>query len=118
MLDVEPSDQQIADMGGVDEMFRQIRRWLTTVESISGARPLLYVNQRFVNKYLNQAPDLKTGYHFWIARYGEYKPDIHLALWQLSSDGRVAGIRGHVDLNVFNGYETHWQEFLEKQTIK
>ena len=118
VLDVEPSDQQIADMGGVDEMFLQIRRWLTTVESISGARPLLYVNQRFVNKYLNQAPDLKAGYHFWIARYGEYKPDVHLALWQLSSDGRVTGIRGHVDLNVFNGYETHWQDFLEKQTIR
>ena len=118
VLDIEPSDRQIADMGGVDEMFRQIRLWLTTVESITGTRPLLYVNQRFVNKYLPQAPDLKTGYHFWIARYGEYKPDIHLALWQLSSDGRVAGIRGHVDLNVFNGYEAHWQEFIEEQTIK
>ena len=99
-------------MGGVDEMFRQIRRWLTTVESISGTRPLLYVNQRFVNKYLNQAPDLKAGYHFWIARYGEYKPDVHLALWQLSSDGRVAGIRGHVDLNVFNGNREDMQETI------
>lgn len=117
VLDIEPSDRQIADMGGVDEMFRQVRLWLTAVERATGTRPLLYVNQRFVNKYLNQAPDLKTDYHFWIARYGEYKPDIHLALWQLSADGRVAGIRGHVDLNVFNGYETHWQEFLEEHTI-
>ncbi len=118
VLDVEPSDGQIAAMGGVDAMFGQIRLWLQAVERATGVRPLLYVNQRFVNKYLNQAPDLKTGYHFWIARYGEYKPDIHLALWQLSADGRVRGIHGHVDLNVFNGYEGQWQEFLEEQTIR
>ena len=118
MLDIEPSDRQLADMGGVDAMFREIRLWLAAVEKATGTRPLLYVNQRFVNKYLSQAPDLKTGYHFWIARYGEYKPDIHLALWQLSADGRVAGIRGHVDLNVFNGYEAQWQEFLEEHSVK
>ena len=118
VLDIEPSDRQIAEMGGVEAMFQHIRQWLNIVENAIGTKPILYVNQRFVNKYLDQAPDLKTGYHFWIARYGEYKPDIHLAIWQLSADGRVAGIRGDVDLNVFNGYEAHWQEFLEEQAIK
>lgn len=118
VLDIEPSDRQIDSMGGVEALFRHIRQWLNIVEKATGTKPILYVNQRFVNNYLDQVPDLKTGYHFWIARYGEYKPDIHLALWQLSADGRVAGIRGDVDLNVFNGYETHWQEFLEEQTIK
>ena len=118
VLDIEPSDRQITEMGGVEAMFQHIRQWLAIVEKATGTKPILYVNQRFVNTFLDQAPDLKTGYHFWIARYGEYKPDIHLALWQLSADGRVSGIRGDVDLNVFNGYETHWQEFLEEQTIK
>ena len=118
VLDVEPSDRQIADMGGVEAMFGHIRQWLNAVEKATGTKPILYVNQRFVNNYLDQAPDLKAGYHFWIARYGEYKPDIHLALWQLSADGRVAGIRGDVDLNVFNGYETHWQEFLQEHALK
>ena len=118
MLDIEPGDKQIDDMGGAEEMFRQIRAWLTAVEAGTGTKPLLYANQRFVNKYLDMAPDLKSGYHFWIARYGEYKPDIHLALWQLSDGGKVAGIHGEVDLNVFNGYEAQWQEFLKEATVK
>ena len=63
------------------------------------------------------APDLKEGYHFWIARYGEYKPDIHLDIWQLSADGRVRGITPEVDLNVFNGYQGQWDEFLRTQSI-
>jgi lysozyme len=54
----------------------------------------------------------------WIARYGEYKPDIHLIVWQLSPDGRVQGITGEVDINVFNGYQTQFNEFIEKETIQ
>jgi lysozyme len=118
VLDIEPNAAQIEQMGGIEELFRHIRDWLQAVEKATAMRPLLYVNQNFVNKHLDLAPDLKEGYHFWIARYGEYKPDIHLALWQLSADGQVSGIRGHVDLNVFNGYELQWQEFLDSTTKK
>ena len=118
MLDIEPSDHLIKQMGGAEVLFKNIRIWLKIVERATGARPLLYVNQRFVNTYLDIAPDLKRDYHFWIARYGEYKPDIHLDLWQLSSDGVVRGIQGTVDLNVFNGYQGQWEEFLREQTIK
>ena len=117
MLDVEPSDKQIDEMGGADVLFDYIRQWLDIVGKATGTRPLLYVNQRFANKYLPAAPDLKTGYHFWIARYGEYKPDIHLDIWQLSADGRVTGITPEVDLNVFNGYQGQWDEFLRTQAI-
>ena len=76
------------------------------------------VNQKFVNNYLVQAPDIKRDYQVWIARYGEYKPDVKLALWQLCPDGRVTGIRGEVDINVFNGYKSQFEEFLENETIK
>ena len=118
MLDVEPSDAQIAQMGGAEALFKHIRIWLKVVEQKTSTRPILYVNQRFVNTYLNAAPDLKQNYHFWIARYGEYKPDIHLALWQLSADGIVRGIQGAVDLNVFNGYQGQWDEFLREETVQ
>jgi len=117
MLDIEPSDKQIEDMGGPLILFDAIRTWLQIVESKTNCRPLLYVNQRFVNTYLHLAPDLKDNYHFWIARYGEYKPDIHLDIWQLSGDGHVHGIVPECDLNVFNGYQGQWDEFLRRQTI-
>ena len=118
VLDVEPSDAQIQAAGGVETMFRNVRTWLRIVEKHTGVRPILYVNQRFVNVYLSQAPDIKRDYRVWIARYGEYKPDVRLAFWQLCPDGRVAGIRPEVDINVFNGYQTQFDEFLSTETIQ
>ena len=118
VLDVEPTDRQIAQIGGIDELFRRVRTWMNIVRRRTGVRPILYVNQRFVNKYLGLAPDIKQNYNVWIARYGEYKPDIKLVFWQLSPDGRVSGIHGDVDINVFNGYQEQFDRFLETELIK
>ncbi len=105
VLDLEPTDGAIKRMGGVSRLFSEVRQWLSIVEKRRGARPILYISQRFVNKYLPQAPDLLRDYDVWIARYGQYKPDVHLVYWQLSADGRVNGIHGDVDINVYNGFD-------------
>lgn len=118
VLDVEPSDKQIERMGGSEAMFKAIRVWLETVERHTGMRPILYINQMFVNRYLPDAPDIREKYPVWIARYGEYKPGIHLIFWQLSPDGKVRGITGDVDINVFNGYQSQFDEFVEKYAKK
>lgn len=112
VLDVEPSDAQIAEMGGDSIMFFHVRKWLQRVEAQAGVRPVLYVGQNFVNRHLVNAPDLKQKYQVWIARYGEYKPDVHLLFWQLCPDGRVQGITGDVDINIFNGYSGQYDMFL------
>ena len=118
VLDVEPTDSQIRAIGGPEELFRRVRQWMSIVRSRTGVKPVLYVSQEFVRKYLDMAPDLKRDYNVWIARYGEYKPDIKLLFWQLSPDGRVSGIRGDVDINVFNGYAGLFRRFLDEETIK
>ena len=117
VLDVEPTDEQIKKIGGASVLFRHIRTWMSIVKKRTGAKPILYISQRFVNKYLNMAPDIKHNYNIWIARYGEYKPDVKLVYWQLCPDGRVTGIHGEVDINVFNGYKDKFHEFLESETI-
>lgn len=113
MLDVEPTPAEIERMGGIEILFREMREWLTMVERVAGRRPVLYLPQYFINRYMDQAPDWLRAYDVWIARYGEYKPYVRLLLWQLSPDGRVQGIRGEVDLNVFNGTEPDFQRWLE-----
>ncbi|MBR1502760.1 MAG: glycosyl hydrolase family 25 [Prevotella sp.] len=118
VLDIEPSNAQIRQMGGPEAMFSHIRTWLREVERWTKVKPILYVNQMFVNNYLSQQPDLKRNYRIWIARYSEYKPDLRLTYWQLCPDGRVAGIQGYVDINVFNGYQRQFEEFLAEETIK
>ncbi len=118
VLDVEPTNAMIAQSGGAERMFREIRVWLKAVERHTGVKPILYVNQLFVNNHLSKQPDLKRDYRVWIARYSEYKPDVRLTYWQLCPDGRVAGIRGDVDINVFNGYKSQFEAFLQEETIK
>jgi lysozyme len=112
VLDVEPSDAQIEAIGGGDELLRRVRIWLQIVEQRTNKRPILYVSQMFINKYMANADDVKKHYNVWIARYGEYKPDVKLVYWQLCPDGRVNGINTLVDINVFNGYQMQFDEFV------
>lgn len=114
VLDLEPDKKQVAQMGGIDGMFSKVRTWLRIVRRATGMKPVLYVGQGFVNKYLPLAPDIKENYPIWIARYGQYRPDIKLAFWQLTPYGRVRGIHGEVDINVFNGYKEQFSEFMQR----
>ena len=98
-------------MGGTKAMFAHIRKWLNMVEQAHGVKPVLYVSQKFVDKYLPAAPDLMKNYNVWIARYGMYRPNVNLVYWQLCPDGRVKGINTEVDINVFNGFQTEWERF-------
>lgn len=68
----------------------------------------IYTGQHFYNTYLK--PYSSINYPLWIARYGpndgtlnkKYNPQIKgLAGWQYTSKGRVNGIFGYVDLNVW-----------------
>ena len=111
VLDVEPSIAQIEQIGGGEELLKRVRQWLQIVELRTGKRPILYINQMFINKYMVNADDIKQRYNVWIARYGEYKPDVKLVYWQLTPEGRVDGITGPVDINVFNGFQGQFDEF-------
>ena len=112
VLDVEPPEQQIERIGGDEELMRRIAVWMQIVERRTGMRPILYVSQMFINTHMKHADDIKRRYNVWIARYGQYKPDVKLVYWQLCPDGRVQGITGPVDINVFNGYQGQFEEFV------
>lgn len=111
MLDVEPTNAQIHKMGGRDVLFREMLVWLRFVEKYAHRRPILYVSQQFVNQHLAQAPEALRNYDVWIARYGEFKPYVKLTFWQLSPDGKVRGIHGDVDINVYNGTQEDFKEW-------
>lgn len=117
MLDVELSDARIRSMGGEDVLFREIMTWMRIVGERCGVRPLLYVSQSFVNRYMDHAPKELLDYDVWIARYGAYRPYVHLLHWQISPDGRVAGIRGDVDIDVFNGTKEQFEEYKRRERV-
>lgn len=113
VLDLEPTDAQIRQMGGDGALFRQVLNWLQIVERRHGKRPILYVGQLFVNNHLKHAPAALRKYDVWIARYGEFKPYVHLLHWQLTPYGRVRGIRTEVDVNVFNGSKEEFAKYVK-----
>lgn len=113
VLDVEPTNREIVRFGGEQKLFESIRVWMETVERHTGKRPILYVSQQFIREHLVNAPDICDKYQVWIARYGAYRPEVKLLFWQLTPYGRVSGIHGDVDINVFNGYQDQFEQFSE-----
>ncbi len=81
----------------------EIKAFLDAVERRYGVRPILYVTREFYDRHLRGA---LPGYRIWLRAVYERPvlPDGRAwDFWQYSSRGRVAGIDGRVDLNVFRG---------------
>ncbi|MCR5469835.1 MAG: glycoside hydrolase family 25 protein [Prevotella sp.] len=99
VLDVEhkPKKQSDADFKA------SILQWLDIVERHYGVKPIIYTYYKFKMKYLSD-PVFNT-YPYWIAHYyvdkveyeGEWK------FWQHTDVGRLPGIKGNVDFNIYNG---------------
>lgn len=118
MLDMELSEAQIRVMGGIQSVFREMLVWLRMVADRTGTKPLVYISQNYVNKYWSEAPVELQEYPVWVARYGDYKPYVHLLYWQLSPDGTVRGIRNRVDIDVFNGSAEHFRDYVRECGVK
>ncbi len=61
----------------------------------------VYANQYWFNTFLDVAALHKAGYSIWCAKYSDTAPNISAPydIWQYSSQGRVNGVRGNVDMN-------------------
>lgn len=99
VLDIEhkPADKS------VDGFQRDVLTWLHIVEDKYHAKPIIYTYYKFKEKYLS-AP-VFDDYPYWIAHYyvdkvqyqGKWK------FWQHTDAGKLPGIKGYVDFNIYNG---------------
>ena len=98
ILDVEKRDGLT-----VAQLRTNVIRWMDYVEQHYGATPILYTSYTFRRDYLN-TPEFDR-YPFWIAHYyvDKLKYTGEWTFWQHSDRGHVDGIKGEVDVNVFNG---------------
>jgi lysozyme len=85
-----------------DEMVAGIRVWLERIEAHYGVRPMIYTNAHIYKKYIAKP---FADYPLWIADYSNPTlaryPANRLYIWQHNETGRVEGVHGHVDFNVF-----------------
>lgn len=76
-----------------------VKMFCNTVQN-AGYKPMVYFNQRMASDYLDMVKLLE--YPFWLAMYTDqmtYPYQVHF--WQYSDKGRVPGISGYVDLDVW-----------------
>ncbi len=99
VLDIErkPEGQSVEDFQ-VD-----VLTWLHAVEDRYHVKPIIYTYYKFRDMYLS-AP-VFDDYPYWIAHYYvdkvEYKGE--WKFWQHTDAGRLPGIKGRVDFNIYNG---------------
>lgn len=90
----------------------EVKAFLDRLEAHYGVKPIIYTNVDFYNRHLKDEFD---SYPLWVAHYlKKDRPRIarNWAFWQYSETGRVSGIRGKVDFNVFNGDSTDFRDLL------
>ena len=82
---------------------RDVLTWLEIVQTVYGQAPIIYTSYKFKEDYLN-TPAFDA-YPLWIAHYYEkqLKYKGKWVMWQYTDCGKVDGIRGYVDFNIFNG---------------
>jgi len=110
-------DVEVLDDVNKDVMVARLKIWLEMVEDAFGVRPIIYTNMKYYNQYLAEN---FADYTLWIARYNDKKmPSLSADkawdfwqygkawdFWQYGDRGRITGIKGPVDLNVFQGTYT------------
>ena len=98
VLDIEklPKGQSL------DSLKIGLRRWLNAVEAHYKVKPIIYTGEKYYDDFLKE--DF-SDYLFWIANYNFYREKIgeDWLFWQFTEKASVAGIKGNVDVNIFNG---------------
>ena len=96
----------VEDLGKLSakQLVSRVTRLAEMMEIRYGVKPIIYTGQNFYNRYLAGQFD---DYPLWLARYDADEPvtvcgrEYHF--WQYTDRGKLPGIHGRVDQNVFLG---------------
>ncbi len=99
VLDIEQKPKQQS----TEDFQKDVLTWLEIIERRYGVKPIIYTYYKFKEKYLSASEF--DDYPYWIAHYyvdeveysGEWK------FWQHTDAGRLPGIKGYVDFDIYNG---------------
>ena len=98
VLDIEklPKNQSL------DSLKTGLKRWLKRVEGHYKVKPIIYTGEKYYDDFLKEE---FSDYLFWIANYNFYREKIgeDWLFWQFTEKASLPGIKGNVDVNIFNG---------------
>jgi len=98
VLDIE----KLPNSQSIDSLKVGLRRWLKKVEKHYKVKPIIYSGESYYTDFLKR--EFKE-YPLWIANYNFWRNHLEKdwLFWQFTEKAQIAGIKGMVDLNVFNG---------------
>jgi lysozyme len=92
---------------------QRLNTFVGLLEDHYGVKPIIYTNKFLYKEHIETK---YIDYPIWISQYNTNSldgySDDHLAFWQYSMKGKVEGISSTVDLNVFLGEESDFQNLL------
>ena len=95
----------------------EMKRFLSILERHYGKRPLIYTTVDFYKD--NQLSTFK-GYEYWLRSVAghpsEVYPGQNWSFWQYTGTGKIPGIKGDTDINVFTGSPETWRRWVEART--
>ncbi len=99
VLDVESKPKNLT----VQDFQQNILTWLHIVEDRYHVKPIIYTYYKFKDLYLSDSRF--DDYPYWIAHYYVDKMEYEgpWKFWQHTDAGRLPGISGYVDLDIYNG---------------
>jgi len=102
ILDIE----KYSRIQSLNSLKNGLLNWLQIVEDYYEITPIIYTYNKFYINSISDDPRFEK-YPIWLAWYNlDKRPDSILKdwiFWQFSEKGKIKGIEGDVDMNVFNG---------------
>lgn len=99
------------NMPSTEKVTKELIEFLKYVTVKTGVKPIIYCDYDFFEKYLKNK--LKTKHHLWICDYRR-KPKAEWLFWQTTDKFKIAGIKGNIDFNLFNGNKEKLKSYLIK----
>jgi len=114
-LDMEwnPQSPSCKKRPSPDVVRREMKVFLTAIEKHYGKKPVIYTTPDFFED--NDLGSFK-GYKWWLRATNSHPDDKYGAMpwvfWQYTGTGRVPGVNGDADINVFRGDHREWKGWL------
>lgn len=109
VLDIEnmPRNQSM------ERLIEGLKNWCTLIETHYGIQPIIYTSDRYYEDFLIEH---FASHVLWIANYNFFVQEMkaHWHFWQFSEKAQIPGIKGPVDVNIFNGTKDDLKSFLVK----
>ncbi len=108
IIDIE----ELSNVQSVNSLISGVSTWVKIVEEHYGVRPIIYSGAYFYKKHLlGNFPK----HILWVANYNKIKEPLRefpWSFWQYTDKGKVLGIKGPVDLDVFKGNSNQLKKLL------